>query len=129
MRPRPSNDLLPPREAVWRLTQAPSGLSVLESLEGGLLTMHGATSRPPWMLFVVPPASAMDATVTPRDLAFRVELDAASLKDDRDAPGRGTRTTNGAFFKALCAGAGGLLKIFFESGLGTAQASAARPRG
>ena len=51
--------LLPPREAVWRLTQSASGLSTFEALDGGLfLTMNGKGAKPPWMLFVVPPPSA-----------------------------------------------------------------------
>ena len=55
--PYSDKELLPPREAIWRLAQAPGGLSVLEALDGHhLLTMHGRLRTPPWMLFVVPPA-------------------------------------------------------------------------
>lgn len=83
--PYSDKELLPPREAVWRLAQAPGGLSVLEALDGHhLLTMHGQRNNPPWMLFVVPPAAGMDATSLPDDLAFRVELDEKTLKDDRE---------------------------------------------
>ena len=83
--PYSDKELLPPREAIWRLAQAPGGLSVLEALDGHhLLTMHGRLRTPPWMLFVVPPAAGMDATSTPDDLTFRVELDERTLKDDRE---------------------------------------------
>ena len=88
--PYSDKELLPPREAIWRLAQAPGGLSVLEALDGHhLLTMHGRLRTPPWMLFVVPPAAGMDATSTPDDLTFRVELDERTLKDDRERRANG----------------------------------------
>ena len=95
--PYSDKELLPPREAIWRLAQAPGGLSVLEALDGHhLLTMHGRLRTPPWMLFVVPPAAGMDATSTPDDLTFRVELDERTLKDDRERRANGRLYAVGA---------------------------------
>ena len=102
--PYSDKELLPPREAIWRLAQAPGGLSVLEALDGHhLLTMHGRLRTPPWMLFVVPPAAGMDATSTPDDLTFRVELDERTLKDDRErrADGRLYAVGAGAYVNCV----------------------------
>ena len=46
--------------------------------------MNGRSAKPPWMLFVVPPPSALDATYSAADLTFRIELDSTSLGDARE---------------------------------------------